>query len=92
MHRYVSWMSRVDSYILEFMNECDNGNALLSPKVISHNINYTGNYVNKRLREELVPRGLVIDEGNGLYRLTDKGKMAARGDLDPEELDGDGEE
>lgn len=80
-------MSRVDIFILEFMYACKSGDALLSPKVIATNINYQRSYVNKRLRNTLVPATLVSDEGNGLYKLTSKGKLVAEGDLEPSDVE-----
>jgi len=80
-------MSRVDGNIIEFMAECDSGEAMMSPKVIAVNINYDRSYVNNRLRQDLVPRGLVEDIGNALYRLTDLGRLAAEGEISSEDLD-----
>lgn len=85
-------MSRVDLYIVDFMFKCDRGDAKVSPKVVCHNINYTRSYVGRRLRKELVPRGLVDDEGGGLYSLTEKGKLLAQREISAEELNVSSEE
>ena len=88
MHREVSWMTRADSYILDFMSDCRDGDAILTPRTVAKNINYDRTYVNKRLRE-LEENGLVetVNDGEGFYRLTDLGKRTAAGRISPDELE-----
>ncbi len=83
----VEWMSRVDQSILEFMIRCDEGRALLTPKVIAENIHYTRSYVGNRLRDPLMKYGLVNAQGSGFYRLTDDGRAYLAGDLDASQLE-----
>lgn len=79
-------MVRADEHILRFMHRCDEGRAYLSCKVVAANISYDRQYVNKRIRNQLVAHDLVRDVGDGLYQLTDRGRAWVRGELDPEEL------
>lgn len=88
MHREVSWMTRADTYILDFMSNCRNGDAILTPRTVAKNINYDRTYVNKRLRE-LERHKLVepVDSGEGFYRLTDLGKRAAAERVSADQLE-----
>ena len=88
MHREVDWMTRGDTYILDFMSDCRRGDAILTPRTIARNINYDREYVGKRLRQ-LEGRGLVesVDDGQGFYRLTDLGRRTATGRISPDELE-----
>lgn len=79
-------MVRADEQIMRFMSRCDDGHALLTSKVIGANTSYSRQYVNKRLRNFLVPAGLVQNETNGLYRLTERGQEYLLGAVDPAEL------
>lgn len=80
-------MVRADEQILQFMQRCDDGRAALSCKVIAANISYSRQYVNKRIRDHLVPHGLVRDLDRGLYQLTTDGQAFLRGELDPDDLE-----
>lgn len=76
-------MTQADDRILETLQDVE---MALSPRVIAFNIDYTRNYVNRRmthLREaELVDR---VDEG--MYRISDKGRAYLSGDLDADALE-----
>jgi DNA-binding IscR family transcriptional regulator len=87
MHREVDWMTRGDTYILDFMSDCRRGDAILTPRTIAKNINYDREYVGKRLRE-LEKKGLVesVDDGQGFYRLANLGKQAANRTVDADVL------
>ncbi|MXR22135.1 MarR family transcriptional regulator [Halobacterium bonnevillei] len=83
MRPRVDWMTRADDYILEFLDETD---IVATPQVIAANIDYSRQYVNQRVRA-LGDRGLVQNTGNGLYRITDRGRDYLGGDLDADELE-----
>lgn len=76
-------MTRADDYILEFLDEKD---ILATPRVVSANIEYTHQYVNERMKP-LRDHGLVETEGDGLYRITDRGRAYLAGDLEAEDLE-----
>jgi predicted transcriptional regulator len=85
----VSWMSPIDYRILEFFEDYD---IQVSPKVLSENIDYERKYTGRRLKT-LKSAGLVVQNENGLYELSDRGRAFIAGDLDADELDApDGEE
>lgn len=79
-------MVRADEHVLRFMGRCDDGHALLTSKVIGANTSYSRQYVNKRLRNYLLPAGLVQNEDDGLYRLTEQGREFLNGTVDPDEI------
>jgi len=76
-------MTRADDYILEFLDEKD---IKATPRVISANIDYTHQYVNERLKP-LRENGLVENTGDGLYRITDRGRAYLAGELDADDLE-----
>jgi len=79
----VAWMSPIDYHILEFYDEYD---IEASPKVVAENIGYERVYTGKRLKT-LTASGLLVQEENGLYQLTDRGRAFLAGDLDAADLD-----
>jgi len=79
----VAWMSPIDYHILEFYNEHD---IEASPKVVAENIGYERVYTGKRLKE-LTEAGLLVQEENGLYHLTERGRTFLAGDLDAGDLE-----
>jgi predicted transcriptional regulator len=83
MRPRVDWMTRADDYILEFLDETD---IVATPQVIAANIDYSRQYVNQRIRA-LEDNDLVQNTGNGLYRITDRGRDYLAGELDASELD-----
>ena len=83
MRPRVDWMTRADDYILEFLDEKD---IKATPRVISANIDYTHQYVNERLKP-LRENGLVENTGDGLYRITDRGRAYLAGELDADDLE-----
>lgn len=84
----VSWFSPVDYEILLFFGNHD---IEASAKVISANIEYDRQYVNKRLRE-LAEEGLLQkNEESGLYELSELGREFLSGDLDASDLERDDE-
>lgn len=76
-------MTRADDYILEFLAE---HNIVVTPHVVSANIDYNRQYVNQRIRK-LADNGLVENTERGLYRITDRGRSYLAGELDASELE-----
>ena len=82
MRPRVEWMTRADDYILEFLDETD---IVATPQVIAANIDYSRQYVNQRIRL-LADNDLVQNTGDGLYRITERGRAYLDGELDADEL------
>lgn len=85
MRPRVSWMNQTDDYILEILDESD---LILSPSIIAVNLDYTRNWVSKRLAK-LREAGLIerVDEGH--YRITKKGREYLAGELNADDLEDD---
>lgn len=83
MRPRVDWMTRADDYILEFLA---NHSIIASPRVISANIDYSHQYVNERMKP-LRENSLVENTGDGLYKITERGRDYLAGDLDAEDLE-----
>jgi predicted transcriptional regulator len=79
----VAWMSPIDYSILEFFGDHD---IVVSPKILSKNIDYEKQYIGKRCRV-LVQHGLLQQPDRGLYELTEKGRAYLAGDLDTDNLE-----
>jgi len=83
MRRPREWMQvPIDERILEALDSSD---MILSPAVISKNIDKSRDEVNRRL-SELTEHVLVDRVERGYYRINDTGRAYLRGDLDDEEL------
>lgn len=82
MRPRVEWMTRADDYILEFFEDTE---IVATPHVVSANIDYSRQYVNRRIRT-LSENGLLENTGNGLYRITDRGRAYLAGEVDADEL------
>ena len=82
MRPRVEWMTRADDYILEFLDETD---IVATPQVIAANIDYSRQYVNQRIRL-LADNDLVQNTGDGLYRITERGRAYLDGELGADEL------
>lgn len=76
-------MTAGDNRILEIL---DSTELILSPAVIAKNIDYTRNYVNKRMKK-LRTAGLVERVDDGYYQITAKGRDYISGNIDAEELE-----
>jgi predicted transcriptional regulator len=76
-------MSQCDNRILELLEETD---IVATPFVISKNIDYSRQYVNQRVRV-LAENELLENVGEGLYRITDRGRQYLAGDLDKDDLE-----
>jgi len=74
-----------DDRILEILDE---SGLILSPSIISANLDLTRQHVSSRL-SELREHGLVesVDTGRGHYQITDRGRAYLAGELDAEELE-----
>lgn len=79
----VSWMTQADDRILETLAD---SNLILSPRVLSANIDYSRHYLSTRLGK-LHDAGLVDRVDEGLYRITDRGQAYLQGDLDADDLE-----
>lgn len=76
-------MTQGDDRILETL---ESSGLTLSPRVIAENTDYSGNYINKRIRR-LADAGLVERMDEGLYRISELGQDYLAGDLDAEDLE-----
>jgi predicted transcriptional regulator len=83
MRPRISWMNQCDNRILELLNETD---IKLTPFVVAENIDYNRQYVNRRMRI-LATNELVENTGDGLYRITDRGRQYLTGELDKDDLE-----
>lgn len=78
----VSWFKPVDYEILQFYEEND---IMATGNVVSKNIGYDRQYVNKRL-VKMADAGL-FDHEDGFYFLSDYGHQFLVGKIDPRELE-----
>lgn len=85
MRARVDWMQYPgDDRILELLDE---SGLILSPSIMSANLELTRPHISARLAE-LLEHGLVerTDTGQGHYRITEKGKAYLSGELDESEI------
>lgn len=79
-------VTRADYYILEFLKKVD---GVQKPACIAPNIGppdgYNSKYVGTRCRH-LTDIGLVANAGNGMYRITGRGRDYLDGNIDDEDL------
>ena len=85
MRPRVEWMNQTDDRILELLDESD---LILSPSVIAKNLEYTRNWISKRL-SLLVNAGLIEQVDEGYYVITDRGRAYLSGELDSDDLTDD---
>jgi len=83
MRPRVDWMNQTDDRVLELLAESD---LILSPAVLAKNLDYTRNWVSRRL-SKLNEAGLVRQVDGGYYQITDLGRDYLIGDIDAEELE-----
>jgi len=83
MRPRVEWMNQTDDRVLELLAESD---LILSPSVIAKNLEYTRNWVSRRLGK-LEEAELVKQVDSGYYRITDRGRGYLSGELDASELE-----
>ncbi len=77
-------MKPADTYILEFMAETG---AKLKPASIALNVPYSSNWVGQRCRKMAEYNLLEKHEDESAYSITELGKQAVAGNLEPEELE-----
>lgn len=79
------WMVLLDDRLLEYLAE----NQPAQPsKIVGHEcVNYSSEYVRRRLKDNLEPHGLVQNLGGGVYRITDDGEAYLAGELDASQLE-----
>ena len=82
MRPRVPWMTSADNRILEFLDDKD---IVATPQVIAANIDYTRQYVNKRIRI-LAQNELVEKNDEPLYQITERGRQYLEGELDVDDL------
>lgn len=85
MRPRVEWMVACDDWILDALEETG---MALSPKVLSHNIGYSRQYIARRLRV-LEANDIVDREARGLYRLSELGQQYLQGEIGADELEPD---
>lgn len=80
-------MTQGDERILEFLHEKE---IVASPAVIAANIDYTNEYISRRCTR-LADEGFLqlVDPSN--YKITKKGRGFLEGELNPENLETEGE-
>jgi len=76
-------MNQTDDYILELLEESD---LILSPSIIAVNLDYTRNWISKRLAK-LEEANLVEKLDEGQYQISERGRAYLAGDLDASELE-----
>jgi len=76
-------MNQTDNRILELLDESD---LILSPGVIAVNLEYTRNWVSRRV-SKLVEAELLERVDGAYYRITDQGQDYLSGDIDAEKLE-----
>jgi predicted transcriptional regulator len=77
-------MKPADTYILEFMAM---SGGWLKPASIALNVLYSANWAGQPCRELSERRLLEHDDENSAYRISDKGKRAAGGEIDAGEVE-----
>nr|WP_254280668.1 winged helix-turn-helix domain-containing protein [Halomicroarcula marina] len=83
MRPRVSWMNQTDDRILALLDE---SGLMLSPAVIAVNLDYTRNWVSKRLAL-LLDAGLVQKSQSSYYEITDLGEQYLSGEIDASVLE-----
>ncbi|RLM68401.1 MULTISPECIES: winged helix-turn-helix transcriptional regulator [Halorubrum] len=85
MRPRVDWMNQTDDRVLELLDE---SGLILTPAVIAKNLEYTRNWVSRRIGK-LENSGLVEPVDSGYYRITDRGRAYLAGELDASDLEGE---
>ncbi|ELY90886.1 winged helix-turn-helix transcriptional regulator [Natrialba taiwanensis] len=83
MRPRVEWMNQTDNRILEILDESD---LILSPAVTAINLDYSRNWVSRRM-SKLQKAGLIEKVNGSYYRITDRGRAYLTGELDAEDLE-----
>lgn len=87
MRYSAQWMTIADERILERLDEVETD----TPKGMedSGEVRFSRQYIGERCRK-LAEYGLLVHLGNGVYRITEQGEAYLAGELDAQELSGDG--
>lgn len=85
MRPRVEWMNQTDDRILELLGE---SNLVLSPAVTAINLDYSRNWVSRRM-SKLEDANLIESVDGSYYQITDKGRAYLTGDLDADDLERD---
>lgn len=83
MRPRVSWMNQTDDRILVLLEE---SGLILSPSVIAVNLDYTRNWVSRRI-SKLVDAGLIEKVDGSYYEISELGQAYLEGDIDAEILE-----
>ena len=83
MRPRVEWMNQTDNRILELLDESD---LILSPAVAAINLDYSRNWVSRRM-SKLEDAELIEKVDGSYYRITGQGRAYLSGEIDAEELE-----
>jgi len=83
MRPRVDWMNQTDDRILELLEESE---LILSPAVLAKNLDYTRNWVSRRM-SRLLEAGLVEQVDGSYYQISELGHAYLAGELDAEDLE-----
>ena len=75
-------MNQTDDRILELLDE---SGLVLSPSVIAVNLDYTRNWVSRRI-SQLVDAGLIEKVDGSYYEISELGQAYLKGDVDAKVL------
>lgn len=83
MRKPATWMQPADDRILEFLREFGNHQpAQIARKMndLAGGLDYHPNHIGRRCRK-LAENGLLVNVGNGVYSITDRGEQYLDGEL-----------
>ncbi|ELY97551.1 phage PhiH1 repressor protein [Natrialba chahannaoensis JCM 10990] len=83
MRPRVDWMNQTDNRILELLDESE---LVLSPAVTAINLDYSRNWVSRRM-SKLEKAHLIEKVDGSYYQITDRGRAYMNGDLEADELE-----
>ncbi|UVE50591.1 MarR family transcriptional regulator [Haloferax larsenii] len=83
MRPRVEWMNQTDDRVLELLDESD---LILSPAVVAMNLDYTRNWVSRRI-SKLSKAGLLEEVERGYYRISSNGRAYLSGEINAAELE-----
>jgi len=83
MRPRVEWMNQTDNRILELLDE---SNLILSPAVTAVNLDYSRNWVSRRM-SKLEDADLIEKVNGSYYQITDRGRAYLEGDLEADDFE-----
>nr|WP_276255596.1 winged helix-turn-helix transcriptional regulator [Halovivax sp. TS33] len=83
MRPRVEWMNQTDDRILELLEE---SGLVLSPAVTAVNLDYSRNWVSRRM-SKLEKAGLLERVNGSYYKISDKGQAYLEGVIETSELE-----